>query len=213
MYNYRTVALISHASKILLKIIMGRLRKKMEAEINEVQAGFRQGRGTRDHSFNMKIIIEKCREFNINLYSCFIDYSKAFDCVQHQKLWSIMTDMGFPAHVVQLINMLYVDQQATVRIDGEISNRFDIIQGVRQGCILSPYLFNLYTEHIIRNVRDAAEKEQYDAFEIGGYKIPEIRYADDTVLLSTSKSGLEKLIRSIQQHSEKENLYFNANEN
>ena len=97
---------------------------------------------------------------------------KAFNCVQHQQIWSILKEMGFPEHVVQLINMLYVDQQATVRIDGETSDWFDIKQGVRQGCILSSYLFNLYIEHIIRNARDAAEKEQYDAFEIGGYKIP-----------------------------------------
>ena len=90
----------------------------------------------------------------MDLYSCFIDYSKAFDCVQHQKLLAIMKEMGFPTHVIQLIKMLYADQQAAVRIDGETSDWFDIKRGVRQGCILSPYLFNLYAENIMRNVRE-----------------------------------------------------------
>ena len=207
--NYRTVALISHASKILLKIIMGRLRKKMEEEINIVQAGFRQGRGTRDHILNMRLIIEKCREFNVNLFSCFVDYSKAFDCVQHQKLWEIMGNMGFPSHIVQLIKMLYLDQQAAVRIDGETSDWFNIKQGVRQGCVLSPYLFNLYAEDIMRNVRDDIIRDQYDALNIGGHEIPEIRYADDTVLLSTSQNGIENLLTSTQRNSENHNLYLN----
>ena len=94
---------------------MGRLRKKIEEEVNMVivvQAGFRQGRGSRDHIFNIRLIIEKWREFNVNLYLAFIDYSKAFDCVQHQKLWEIMEKMGFPTHLKQLTSLLYLDQQA-----------------------------------------------------------------------------------------------------
>ena len=98
--NYRTIALISHASKILLKIIQKRLENKLEEEINIVQAGFRPKRGTRDQIFNLRHIIEKCREYNIDLYACFIDYSKAFDCVIHKTMWKIMIDMGFSKHLV-----------------------------------------------------------------------------------------------------------------
>ena len=206
--NYRTVALISHASKILLKIIMGRIQKKLKEEINIAQAGFTRGRGTRDHILNMRTILEKCREYNIDLYTCFIDYSKAFDCVQHQTLWKIMSDMGFTPHLVHLIKTLYEDQQATVRIENETSEWFSIGQGVRQGCILSPYLFNIYAENIMRNVRES-DNEQFEALKIGGHALPELRYADDTALLSTSLNGIEKMIASVQKYSEKQNLYLN----
>ena len=118
--------------------------------------------------------------------------------------------MGFPTHLIQLTSLLYLDQQAAVRINGETTTWFDIKQGVRQGCILSPYLFNLYTENIMRNVREDVDKEYYDAITIGGYEIPEIRYADDTVLLSTTQKGMEKLIMSVRKNSEEQNLYLNA---
>ena len=95
--------------------------------------------------------------------------------------------IGFPTHLIQLTSLLYLDQQAAVRINGETTTWFDIKQGVRQGCILSPYLFNLYTENIMRNVREDVDKEYYDAITDGSYEIPEIRYADDTVLLSTTQ--------------------------
>ena len=156
--NYRTIALISHASKILLKIIQRRLAKKLDEEINIVQAGFRPNRGTRDHIFNIRNIIEKCREYNKDLYACFIDYSKAFDCVEHRKMWNIMLEMGFSRHLVRLIESLYENQEAAVRVDGEDSEWFSVGKGVRQGCILSPYLFNIYAENIMRNVRNDEQR-------------------------------------------------------
>ena len=194
----------------MLKIISLRIKNKLEEEINIAQAGFRRGRGTREQILNMRIIIEKCREYNIDLFACFIDYSKAFDCVQHQMLWNIMTEMGFPSHLIHLIKMLYKEQQAAVQIESGKSDWFGIAQGVRQGCILSPHLFNIYTENIMRNIKEAAEEQQYDALVIGGQEIPELRYADDTVLLSTSQNGIEKLIISVQNKSENQNLYLNA---
>jgi hypothetical protein len=208
--NYRTIALISHASKILLRIIMERLEKKLEEEINIAQAGFRKCRGTRDHIFNMRIIIEKCREYNVNLHTCFIDYTKAFDCVQHQTLWRIMLDMGFPTHIVHLIKSLYQEQQAAVRTESGTSDWFEVQKGVRQGCILSPCLFNIYAENIMRNVKNDPDYQKFDPFNIGGHDIPELRYADDTVLLSNSPEGLEKLILSVKKHSEEQNLLLNA---
>ena len=208
--NYRTIALISHTSKILLRIIMKRIEHKLENEIHETQAGFRRGRGTRDHICNMRISLEKCREYNIDLHACFIDYSKAFDCVQHQKLWNIMKDMYFPTHIIQLIESLYHEQQATIKVGGETAEWFEIQKGVRQGCILSPYLFNIYAENIMRNVMNDDNSENYDPLTIGGKSIPQLRYADDTVLLSTSKEGLENLIKSTKKHSEDQHLYLNT---
>ena len=217
--NYRTIALISHASKIMLKIIQKRLAKKLDDEINIVQAGFRPNRGTRDHIFNLRNILEKCREYNKDLYACFIDYSKAFDCVVHKKMWQIMIDMGFSRHLVKLIESLYESQEAAVRVDGETSDWFNVGKGVRQGCILSPYLFNIYAENIMRNFRsdpqrynneNDTEYDTYDSLNIGGREYPELRYADDTVLLSTTPEGLEKMIRSVKLHSENQNLFLNA---
>jgi len=112
--------------------------------------------------------------------------------------------------LIQLTSLLYLDQQAAVRINGETTTWFEIKQGVRQGPILSPYLFNLYTENIMRNVREDVDKEYYEAKTVGGYEIPEIRYADDTVLLSTTQKGMEKLIMSVRKNSEEQNLYLNA---
>ena len=217
--NYRTIALISHASKILLKIIQKRLERKLEEEINIVQAGFRPKRGTRDHIFNIRNILEKCREYNKDLYACFIDYSKAFDCVEHKKMWEIMIDMGFPKHLVCLIENLYLNQEAAVRVEGETSEWFSVGKGVRQGCILSPYLFNIYAENIMRNFtydtqryNDPADPEHdtFDSLNIGGRALPELRYADDTVLLSNTPEGLEKMINSVKHHSEEQNLFLNA---
>ena len=126
-------------------------------------------------------------------------------------MWTIMIDMGFPHHIVKLIESLYSKQEAAVRLEGDISGWFRAEQGVRQGCILSPYLFNIYAENIMRQLYYDSSFEAYDSLSIGGHSIPELRYADDTVLLSTSPEGLERLIKSIKEHSESQNLHLNAN--
>ncbi|BFZ26094.1 hypothetical protein BsWGS_29133 [Bradybaena similaris] len=182
----------------------------MEEEINIVQAGFRKSRGTRDHILNMRNIIEKCREFNVDINICFIDYTKAFDCVKHQTLWNIMGNMGFPQHLISLIISLYQEQEAAVRIEGETSDWFTVQRGVRQGCILSPHLFNVYAENIMREVREDVNYEHFQPLSIGGHEIPEIRYADDTALISRSTTGLEEMILSVKQHSEAQDLFINA---
>ena len=114
--NYRTIALISHASKVMLKIIPARLQQDVNRELPDVQAGFRKGRGTRDQIANIQWIMEKAREFQKNIYFCFIDYAKAFDCVDHNKLWKILKEMGIPDHLTCLLRNLYAGQKATVRI-------------------------------------------------------------------------------------------------
>ena len=141
--NYDTVALISHASKVMLKILHARLQQNVNCELPDVQAGFRKGRGTRDQIANICWIMEKAREFQKNIYFCFIDYAKAFDCVDHNQLWKILKAMGIPDHLTWLLKNLYAGQEATVRTGHGTTDRFQIGNGVCQGCILSPWLFNL----------------------------------------------------------------------
>ena len=147
--NYRSIALISHASKVILKILQARLQQYMNRELPDVQAGFRKGRGTKDQISKILWIIEKEREFQKNMYSCVIGYAKAFDCVDHNKLWEILEDMGRPDHLTCLLRNLYAVQEATVRTGHGATDWFQIGRGVRQGCILSPCLFNLYAEYIM----------------------------------------------------------------
>ena len=113
--NYRTIALTSHASQVMLKILQARLQQCMNHELQDVQAGIRKGRGTRDQIANIRWIIKKAREFQKNIYFCFIDYTKAFDCVDHNKLWKILKERGIPDRLTCLLRNLYADQEATVR--------------------------------------------------------------------------------------------------
>ena len=113
--NYCTIALISHASKVMLKILQAGLQQSMNSELPDVQDGFRKGRGTRDQIANICWIIKKAREFQKNIYFCFIDDAKAFDCVDHNKLWKILKEMGLPDHLTCLLRNLYAGQEATIR--------------------------------------------------------------------------------------------------
>ena len=140
--NYRTIAFISHTSKVMLKILQARLQQYVNRKLPDVQAGFRKGRGTRDQIANIYWIIEKAREFQKNMYFCFID------CVDHHKLWKILEEMGIPDHLTCLLRNLYAGQEATVRTGHGTTDLFQIRKGVCQGCILSPCLFNLYAEYI-----------------------------------------------------------------
>ena len=151
--DYHTIALISRASKVMLKILQARLQQYVNHEIPHVKAGFRKGRGTRDQIANTRWIMEKAREFQENIYFCFIDYAKAFDCVDHNKLWKILREMGIPDHLTCPLRNLYAGQEATVRTGHGTTDCFQIGKGVHQGCILSPCLFNFYAEYIMRNAR------------------------------------------------------------
>ena len=138
--NYQTIALISHATKVMLKILQARLQQYMNREIPDIQAGFRKGRETRDQISNICWIIKKAREFQKNIYFCFIDYDKALDCVDHNKLWKILKEMGIPDHLTCLLRNLYAGQKATVRTGHGTIHWFQIGKGVHQGCILSSCL-------------------------------------------------------------------------
>ena len=142
--NYHIIALISHASKITLKILQARLQQYVNWELTDVQTGFRKGRETRDQIANIYWIIEKAREFQKNIYFCFIDCTEAFDCVDHNKMWKILKEI--PDHLTCLLRNLYAGQEATVRTGHGTMDWFKIEKGVCQGCILSPCLFNFYAE-------------------------------------------------------------------
>ena len=128
--NYRTIALISHSSKVMLKILQARLQQYVNRERPDVQAGFRKGRGTRDQIANLHWIMEKAREFQKNIYFCFIDYGKIFDCVDHNKLWKILKEMGIPDHLTYLLRNLYPGQEATVRTGHGTTDWCQIGKGV-----------------------------------------------------------------------------------
>ena len=204
--NYRTIALISHASKVMLKILQARLQQYVNRELPDVQAGFRKGRGTRDQIANIRWIMEKAREFQKNIYFCFIDYAKAFDCVDHNKLWKILKEMGIPDHLTCLLRNLYAGQEATVRTGHGTTDWFQIGKGVLQGCILSPCLFNLYAEYIMRN---AGLEETQAGIKIAGRNINNLRYADDTTLMAESEEELKSLLMKVKVESEKVGLKLN----
>ena len=147
--NGHTIAHISHASKVMLKIFQARLQQYVNYELSDVQAGFRKGRGNRDQNANIRWIIKKAREFQKNF--CFIDYAKAFDYVDHNKLWKILQEMGMPDHLTCLLRNLYAGQEATVRTRHGTTDWFQIRKGVHQGCVLSPRFFNLNAEYIMGN--------------------------------------------------------------
>ena len=135
--NYHTISLISHTNKVMLKILQARLQQYVNCELPDVQAGFRKGRGTRGQIANIPWIIEKAREFQKNIYFCFIDSAKTFDCVAHNKLWKILKEMGISDHLTCLLRNLYADPEATVRTGHGRAYWFQIRKGVCQGCILS----------------------------------------------------------------------------
>ena len=187
--NYHTIALISHPSKVMLKILQARLQQYVNREFPDVQADFRKGRGTRDQIVNNLWIMEKSREFQKNIYFCFIDYAKAFDCGDHNKLWKILKEMGIPDHLTCLFRNLYAGQEATVRTGHGTTDWFQIGKEVHQGYILSPSLFNFYAEYIMRN---AGLEEAQAGIKIGSKNINNFTYADDTTLMAESEEELKK---------------------
>ena len=187
----------------MLKILQARFQQYLNHEIPDVQAGFRKGRGTRDQIANICWIIGKAREFQENVYFCFIDYAKAFDCVDHNKLWKILKEMGIPDHLICLLKNQYAGQKATVKTVHGTTDWCQIGKGICQGCILSPCLFNLYAVCIMRN---AGLDEAQDGIKIAGRNINNLRYADDTTLMAESEEELKSLLMKVKEDSEKVGL-------
>ena len=191
-------------SKVMLKILQARLQQYVNHELPVVQDGFRKGRGTRDQVANIRWIIEKAREFQKNI--CFIDYAKAFDCVDHSKLWTILKEMGILDHLTCLLRNLHEGQETTVRTGHGTTDWFQIGKGVHQGSILSPCLFNWYAEYIMQNSRlDEAQA----GINIARKNINSLKYADNTILMPESEEELESLLMKVKEESGKVGLKLN----
>ena len=206
MPNYRTIALISHASKAMLKILQTRLQQYVNCELPDLRDAFRKGKRTRAQIANIHWITEKAREFQKNIYFCFIDLAKAFDCVDHNKLWKILKEMGITDHLTCLQRNLCAGQEATVRTGHGTTDWFHIGKGVHPGCIWSPCLFNLYAEYIMRN---AGLEEAKAGIKIAGRNINNLRYADDTTLMAGSEEELKSLLKKVKEATEKVALRLN----
>ena len=181
----------------MLKILQAGLQQYANCELPDVQAAFRKGRGNRDQIANIRWIREKAREFQKNIYFCFTDYAKAFDCVDHNKLRKILKEMGIPHHLTCLLRNLYAGQEAAVRTGHGTMDSFKIGKGVHQGCVSSPYLFNLYAEY------NTGLDEAQAGIKIAGRNINNLRYAYDTTLIAESKRELKSLLMKVKEGSKK----------
>ena len=190
----------------MLKILQARLQQYVNHELPDVQVGFRKGRETRDQIANIHWIIKKAKEFQKNIYFCFIDYIKAFDCVDHNKLWKIFEEMRIPDHLTCLLRNLHAGQEATVRTGHATTEWFQIGKGVCQGCNFSPCLFNIYADHIMRNT---GLDEAQARIKIAGRNINNLRYTDDTTFMAETEKELESLLIKLKEESEKVGLKLN----
>ena len=189
---------MSHVTKLLLKIIQQRMANKIDKEVSRLQSSLRRGTGTREGVFNLRTICERATDVQKDVYICFIDYTKSLDRVKHFKMIECLSEIGMNDKDLQIITKLYWEQSASIRTESGMTSEFKIKKGVRQGCVLSPNLFNLYTEKIFREVEDMK------GVNIGGVNINNLRYVHDTVLLAEGPMFLQALLTAV---NEKGKLY------
>ena len=182
----------------------------MNSELPDVQDGFRKGRGTRNQIANIHWIIDKAKEFQKNIYFCFIDYAEIFDWMDHNKLSKILKEMGILDHLICLLRNLYSSQEATVRTGHRTTDWFQVGNGVGQGCILSPCLFNLYAEYIMRKT----ELDEVQAgIKVSGRNINNLRYADDTTLMAESEEDYKETLHESKRGEWKSRFKMQHSEN
>jgi len=201
---HRTISLMSHVIKILLRILMMRARSKIKPEIGKEQFGFVKDAGTKNAIFVLRILSERAIEMQKDLYVCFIDYTKAFDKVQHEELFNMLGSLDLDGKDLRVLRNLYWEQSACMRVGDDTSSYTNIRRGVRQGCVLSPDLFNLYSEIILREI------STLQGFLIGGHNLNNLRYADDTVLIAESEEKLQEILDKVVEASEKKGLTINC---
>ena len=200
---HRTISLMSHVTKVILRVIMMRARRCTKPEISQEQCGFVEDTGTRNAIFIVRTLCERAIEVQHDLYLCFIDYAKAFDKVKHEDLFEFLQNLDIDGKDLRLIRNLYWEQSAAIRIDGNIGKYTQIRRGVRQGCVFSPDLFNLYSENILRDLNDIK------GCIVGGYNLNNVRYADDAVLIAGSESELQELLNTVVDASLRRGLSIN----
>ena len=186
--EFRTISLMSHVTKLPLKIIQQRMANKIDKEVSRLQSGFRPVTGTQGGIFNLRTICERATDVQKDVYICFIDYTKAFDLVKRFNIIEGLSEIGMDGKDLQIISKLYWEQSACVRTESGMTSEFKIKKGVQQGCVLSPNLFNLYTEQIFRKLED-----------MKGVNINNLRYADYTVLLAEDSMFLQALVTAVNE--------------
>ena len=203
--QHGTISLMSHTLKLLLKIVTERCRSKIRPEIAQCQYGFMPDKGTRNAIFTLRMLSERSIQHQQNSYICFIDYKKAFDRVRHKRLFKILKDVGLDEKDQRIIYNLYHLQKGAIKLTNGLTEWTEINRGVRQGCVMSPDFFNLYSEHILRRL-----EESNDGVTINGVCINNIRYADGTALIADSGEGLQKLLDLGLDASSDEGLEINC---
>uniref|UniRef100_A0A8D8SH15 Craniofacial development protein 2 n=1 Tax=Cacopsylla melanoneura TaxID=428564 RepID=A0A8D8SH15_9HEMI len=204
--EYRTISLMSHLLKLFLKIIHRRIYKLCESRISPNQFGFINAVGTREALFAIQVLFQRCRDVNCDLYICLIDYEKAFDRVKHDKMMEILKETGINDKDLRIIGNLYWNQTANLRTEGEHTENVKIMRGVRQGCVISPLIFNLYSERIFCEALDEMEK----GILLNGLRLNNIRYADDTIVFAENLEDLQALMDNITYHSNQYGLNINV---
>lgn len=200
--QYRTICVMSHTMKVILRVILDRLKSKVEKREVTPQFGFKKGMGTRNAIFTLRTVMERYLEINKEVHMVFIDFAKAFDTVKHEKMVEVLKQQSMDKNDINLISKLYWCQSAAIKLEGAISRYMDIKVGVRQGCVLSPELFNLYSENIFQDIN-------LPGVNIGGIKVNNIRYADDTVLMSENAEDLERLVKAVYEKCKAWGLHIN----
>src|SRR6476469_3840019 len=188
--DHRTISLISHASKILLKILTNRIEAKVRDFIGQNQFGFRKGWGTIGV---MRMICKRSPEFGNDVYICFVDFEKTFDRVNWEKMMKVLQSIGVDWRDRRMISELYINQEAVVRIAGGESDSGIIRRGVRQGCLLSPLLFSIYAKMMMKEALENVE----EGIRVGGELINDVKYADDQGMVANTEAGLQSLIDSL----------------
>lgn len=204
--DHRTICLMSHAAKIFMRIIYNRIYKKCDDFLTRSQYGFRRGTGTREAILGLTLIAERYMEVQRKLYVCYVDYKKAFDRIQHEKLIEVLTRVGLDERDIVMIRNTYWNHRGCIRTEKGNTRCIDIQRGVRQGCILSPLLFNIYAEHIIRK----SLQKCTEGAKVNGTVINNIRYADDTVVLAESEEHLQTLMNILAEESAEMGLEVNT---
>ena len=195
--DYRMISLMSHVLKVLLRIIHARIAEKCENQVDEMQFGFRSSMGTREAIFAVRVLTQRCRDMNQDVYACFIDYRKAFDTVDHGKMMQTLKNTGVDYGVIRIIRNLYWGQEASIKLGNTESQAVKIEKGVRQGCVLSPLLFNIYSNNIFRESSECTE----GGIVLNGKSISNIRYADDTVILAKTEEELQRMLDYLVEKS------------
>jgi Reverse transcriptase (RNA-dependent DNA polymerase) len=203
--EYRTIALMSHTLKLFLKIIHKRIYKKLEEGISNTQFGFREGLGTREALFGINVLFQRCLDMNQKVFACYIDFEKAFDKVKHDKLYQLLLKRNVDSDDIRIISNLYWDQRANTRVDNKLTEEMEILRGLRQGCILSPLLFNLYSESIFNETLE----EETAGVVINGQTVNNLRYADDTVMLTTNLGDMQHLLDKLNNKCNEYGLKIN----